>query len=167
LNAGPKWIDWLAKFKSALTPLSAMLVIDSSSDDETVRLARESGFQIKVIPRREFSHGGTRQLAVEHLSGFDLIVFMTQDAIVASPDAIENLLEPFEDASVGLAFGRQLPHVDAGAIGAHARLFNYPDRSATRALGMERELGLKSAFVSNSFAAYRRRALIDVGGFPS
>lgn len=166
LNAGPKWIAWLVKFKSASAPLSAMLVIDSSSDDDTVRLARESGFEIQIIRRRDFSHGGTRQLAVEHLSGSDVIVFMTQDAIIASPDAIENLLKPFEDASVGLAFGRQLPHVDAGAIGAHARLFNYPERSATRALGMERELGLKAAFVSNSFAAYRRKALLDIGGFP-
>ena len=166
LNAGPKWIDWLAKFKSASAPLSEMLVIDSSSEDDTVRLAGECGFQIQVIPRREFSHGGTRQLAVERLAGADVVVFMTQDAIIASPDAIENLLKPFEDDSVGLVFGRQLPHSDAGPIGAHARLFNYPDKSVIRELGMEKELGLKAAFVSNSFAAYRRKALLDVGGFP-
>jgi rhamnosyltransferase len=166
LNAGTKWIDWLIRLKSASAPFSEMLVIDSSSDDDTVRLAKEFGFKSQVIERRDFNHGGTRQLAVKHLSNSDVIVFMTQDAIIASPDAIERLLKPFGNDSVGLAFGRQLPHLDAGLIGAHARLFNYPDRSEIRALGSEKRLGLKAAFVSDSFAAYRRRALLDVGGFP-
>ncbi len=167
LNAGPGWKDWLTKLKSAAAPLSTVLVIDSSSDDATARTAKDFGFDVRVISRPDFNHGRTRQLAVEHLSGADVIVFMTQDAVVASPHAIENLLKPFETASVGLAFGRQLPHDDAGAIGAHARLFNYPEQSAMRGRGAERTLGLKAAFASNSFAAYRRTALLDVGGFPS
>lgn len=167
LNAGPNWKSWLIKLKPAASPLTAMLVIDSSSDDDTARMAKEFGFEVRIISRPDFNHGRTRQVAIEHLSDADVVVFMTQDAIVASPDAIENLLKPFETNSVGLAFGRQLPHDDAGSIGAHARLFNYPEQSAMRVRGAEKTLGLKAAFVSNSFAAYRRTALLDVGGFPS
>ena len=167
LNAGAGWKDWLTKLKSAAAPLSAVLVIDSSSDDATARMALDFGFEVRIISRPDFNHGRTRQLAVEHLSDADVIVFMTQDAVIASPQAIENLLKPFESNSVGLAFGRQLPHDGAGSIGAHARLFNYPEKSAVKVPGAEKTLGLKAAFVSNSFAAYRRNALLDVGGFPS
>lgn len=166
LNAGDGLFQSLRQMAgSAIVP--RILVVDSSSDDDTPESARQAGFEVVSISRSEFNHGGTRQFGAELLSDCDIIAFLTQDAVIASPDAIETLLKPFADASVGLAFGRQLPHSDAGPIGAHARLFNYPDRSVIRSLGMEKELGLKAAFVSNSFAAYRRKALLDVGGFPS
>lgn len=49
---------------------------------------------------------------------------------------------------------------------AHARLFNYPDRSDVRSYEDRRRLGIKACFFSDSFAAYRVRALQEVGGFP-
>jgi rhamnosyltransferase len=68
---------------------------------------------------------------------------------------------------VGAAFGRQLPRPEAGPIEAHARRFNYPPESRIKTADDIPRLGLKTAFISNSFAAYRRSALEAVGGFPS
>ena len=166
LNAGSLWESWLKAFEQQTVKPDALLVVDSSSSDNTAALARAQGFDVKVIPKPEFNHGGTRQFGVNVLPSADIVVFLTQDALLASPDAIERLLAAFEDEQVGAAYGRQLPHRDAGPIAAHARLFNYPAESQSRSLEDRKHFGIKTVFISNSFAAYRRSALREVGGFP-
>lgn len=91
---------------------------------------------------------------------------LTQDAIPANADAFLKIVEPFEEISVGMAYGRQLPRPRASAIERHARLHNYPDRSEARSLADKERLGAKTAFCSNSFAAYRVSSLEAVGNFP-
>ena len=166
LNAGKLWESWLKAFEQQTRKPDYLLVIDSSSSDDTVALARAQGFDARVIPKSEFNHGGTRQFGVNVLSAMDIIIFLTQDALLASPDAIERLLAVFGDEQVGAAYGRQLPHRNAGPIAAHARLFNYPAESQLRCLEDRTRFGIKTVFISNSFAAYRRSALTQAGGFP-
>lgn len=166
LNPGRMWGDWVATLLSQEGVfLSEVLVIDSSSDDSTVDVARQCGFITKVIPRLSFSHGGTRQMGVEMTKG-DIVVFLTQDALLADKTALRNLLAVFRDLSIGAAYGRQLPHHFSSPIGAHARIFNYPEAGQIKTLEDRVTLGLKTAFISNSFAAYRRDELKKVGGFP-
>jgi rhamnosyltransferase len=167
LNAGKLWESWLKAFEQQTRKPDTLLVIDSSSSDDTAALARAQGFDIQVISKTEFNHGGTRQAGVNALAAaVDIIIFLTQDALLASPDAIEKLLAVFEDERVGAAYGRQLPHRNAGPIGAHARLFNYPSESQLRSLEDRKRFGIKTVFISNSFSAYRRSALMQAGGFP-
>lgn len=166
LNAGPDWLVWLAALAQQTRRPDQLLLIDSSSSDETVQLAFDFGFEIKIIAKNQFNHGGTRQWGVEHLAGMDIIVFLTQDAILAEPDAIERLLAAFDNPEVATAYGRQLPHKHAGPIAAHARLFNYPAAGQLRGIEDRGRFGIKTVFTSNSFAAYRRSALMRVGGFP-
>lgn len=166
LNAGKRWEAWLQAFAAQTRKPDYLLLIDSSSSDDTVAQARELGFDVQVITKAEFNHGSTRQSAVMTLAAADIIVFLTQDALLASPDAIEKLVAAFDDSRVGAAYGRQLPHRDAGPIGAHARLFNYPAHSQVRGLADRERFGIKTVFISNSFAAYRRDALVEAGGFP-
>ncbi|MFA6051105.1 MAG: glycosyltransferase [Methylobacter sp.] len=166
LNAGRLWESWLKAFEQQTRKPDRLLVLDSSSSDATVALARAHGFDAQVIPKSEFNHGGTRQSGVNRLPETDIIVFMTQDALLAKPDAIERLLAAFIDEQVGAAYGRQLPHRNAGPIASHARLFNYPAESQLRCMEDRTRFGIKTAFISNSFAAYRRNALMQVGGFP-
>ena len=71
-----------------------------------------------------------------------------------------------ENVTIGVAYGRQLPHADAGLLGAQARRFNYPPVSRTKRLADAGELGIKTCFSSDSFSVYRRDALEAVGGFP-
>jgi len=166
LNAGSLWLSWLEAYKQQTRKPDCLLVIDSSSSDDTAALARGLGFEVHVIPKTEFNHGGTRQFGVNALPAMDIIVFLTQDALLAGPDAIEKLLAAFADPQVGAAYGRQLPHRNAGPIAAHARLFNYPAESQLRSLDDRARFGIKTVFISNSFSAYRRDALMQVSGFP-
>jgi len=164
LNAAKCWSNFAPALLACMDP-KRVLIVDSSSDDDTPRLASEAGFNLLSIPRSEFNHGGTRQVAAEMLSNAEILVYLTQDAILTDADSIANLVAAFEDPSVGLAYGRQLPRRSADAIEAHARLFNYPCRTEVRDLSSRDRLGFKSIFVSNSFAAYRRSALMAIGGF--
>jgi GT2 family glycosyltransferase len=166
LNAGDGWCEPLRQISgSAISP--RILVVDSSSDDHTLELARGAGFEAVSISRSEFNHGRTRQFAAELLSDCNIVVFLTQDAYIPSAESVTHLLRAFDDPRVGATYGRQLPLLDAGLFGAHARLFNYPDRSYVRDARDIASHGIKAAFLSNSFAAYRREALMAVGGFPS
>jgi len=166
LNAGQLWQVWLQAFAAQTRKPDDVLVIDSSSRDDTAAMARAQGFDVQVIAKAEFNHGGTRQSGVNTLSEADIIVFLTQDALLANPDAIAKLVAMFADEKVGAVYGRQLPHRNAGPIGAHARLFNYPAESQMRSLADRQRFGIKTVFISNSFSAYRRGALMQVGGFP-
>ena len=144
-----------------------ILIIDSSSTDATVILAEKAGYQIVVIPQSEFNHGRTRQIGCEHFNDSDVLIYLTQDALPADEIAFQTLYNSFADSTVGAAFGRQLPRAEADAIEQHARLYNYPALSHTRTYEDRKKLGIKTAFLSNSFAGYRRSALLDVGGFPA
>jgi len=97
----------------------------------------------------------------------DIVVFLTQDARLASPDSISNLIKAFDDTEVGMAYGRQLPHLNAKPLEIHARIFNYSQVSEVLSISDSKRLGFKVFFCSNSFAAYRKSALELVGGFPS
>ena len=143
-----------------------MLIVDSSSMDKTVALCREFGAEVIIIPQSTFDHGGTRRMAAEKCRKAPFIVMMTQDAI-PTPNAFDRLLQAFQDEKVGMAFGRQQPRVKAAAIERHARMVNYPkDSSYVRQFDDREAYGVKTVFSSNSFAAYRTSALMEVGGFP-
>lgn len=161
-----QWLEWIAAICNQSVHYS-VLVIDSGSPEAILEPARAADFSVHEISKAEFNHGGTRQLAVDLNPDFDFYVFFTQDAIPTGGDAIRGLLDAFHRENVGAAYGRQLPRIGAGPIEAHARLFNYPQESHVCSFADAEHLGIKAAFNSNSFAAYRREALVAVGGFPS
>ena len=167
LNPGPRWLAWLSALNAQTARPSRVLVIDSSSDDGSLGPLGEEGLELVTIPRNQFNHGGTRQAAFERLrEQVAVVVFMTQDALLADEQALGRLVTTFDDSSIGAAYGRQRPHVEAGPFGAHARLFNYGAESAVKGLADRDRLGIKTCFLSNSFAAYRCRDLDAMGGFP-
>ncbi len=166
LSASGIWKElWTSLQAQALQP-SEILVLDSSSDDGTAERARQDGCCVITVPRAEFRHGGTRQYAAELASNADILVYLTQDSILADANALARLIAAFDDPLVGAAYGRQLPRPGADPIEAHARLFNYPPVSTIRSLESARTIGFKAIFFSNSFGAYRRAGLEQVGGFP-
>lgn len=166
LNAGDLWATWIDALNAQSLKPDSILVIDSGSNDATVALAEKAGFQVQTLKPGEFNHGGTRKRAVLQNLQHELVVFLTQDAILTDTDALRNLLLPFDDERVMAVCGRQLPKKTAGAVEAHARLFNYPARSFIRTYADRKTHGIKTFFISNSFAAYRVRTLVEVGSFP-
>lgn len=164
LNAGSGWNLWIDGYLG-LSPRPDCLVVDSSSNDKTVPTAARHDIQVRVIDRASFDHGGTRNIALQ-MKGRKFIVFMTQDAVAADSNAVTELLKPFSDEKVAAVYGRQLPRKDADVFGAFARLRNYPSESYIRSYEDRKRFGLKTAFISNSFSAYRRSVLDSMGGFP-
>jgi rhamnosyltransferase len=121
---------------------------------------------VEVIDPSQFNHGGTRRWASEQVDA-DALIYLTQDAIPADAGTFANIIADLHgEADIGVAYGRQLPHPDAGLLGAQSRRFNYPPQSRTKRMSDAPELGIKTCFSSDSFSAYRRDALVAVGGFP-
>jgi rhamnosyltransferase len=144
---------------------SEIIIVDSSSSDNTLEIAKLYGVHAFVIPKKEFDHGGTRTLAGKKAKG-ECLIYLTQDAIPCDAFAIANLLQPLlNDKTIGAAFGRQVPYPDATPFAKHLRFFNYPEKSYIRSANDRRKYGMRTVFCSNSFAAYRRSALEDVGWF--
>ncbi len=171
LNPGPLWSNFSSALVQnvadlGLTPAS-VLIIDSESTDGTAAKAAAAGFRVLPILREDFDHGRTRQLGVEHETRSSILIFLTQDSVLATSDSLRTLLTAFADRDVCAAYGRQLPRPGASGIETHARLFSYPATSRRRSLKDRHELGYKSIFASNAFCAFRRDALLSVGGFPN
>lgn len=145
---------------------SEIIVIDSSSADKTVKIAQSYGAKTVIIELHEFDHGTTRQMGVDLCGDAEILAFLTQDAVLADKNSLDHLLSAFDDAEVGAAYGRQLPRKVANSIEAHARLFNYPSVSQIKSIADVSKIGIKTAFISNAFAAYRHNALQSIGGFP-
>jgi rhamnosyltransferase len=143
-----------------------VIVLDSESTDGSAQAAQAHGHTVHTVQRSQFNHGGTRQSGLDHYAqSADFAIFLTQDAILAHPEALAQLLSAFDDPQVAAAYGRQLPHANATPIAAHARLFNYPPLGHTVTVQDKAHKGIKTCFLSNSFAAYRLSALRQVGGF--
>jgi rhamnosyltransferase len=166
-NPGVMWAAWLCAVRQQSQSLSG-IVVDSNSADNTDFSSLPHGWLFIGINKADFNHGGTRNLALQYIQPeVEVVVFMTQDAVLSSPDALKTLVNAFADPTVACAYGRQLPHDDATPLAVHARSFNYPSSSRTISMIDQAQLGLKTCFLSNSFAAYRLADLLAVGGFPS
>jgi rhamnosyltransferase len=165
LNAGERWIAFLQGITTQSFVPDRLLNIDSASTDQTAEIAQSRLFEVVRIDRSQFNHGGTRQWAVDHLDDCAIIIFLTQDAMLADRDALSEIVACFDDPKVAVAYGRQIPHNGATPIEAHARLFNYRLQSRKKDLAAVEQLGTKVFFCSNSFAAYRRSTLLGLGGF--
>lgn len=166
-NAGGGFEGLLAEIAAQTIQPEYRLIIDSASTDDTAGAARRNGWQVAVIPRESFSHGGTRQQAVEMLpSDVEIVVFITQDVRLPDRDSLKKLLRGFAHPDVAAVYGRQVPHWGASLYAAADREFNYPPVSRIKSLEDKDELGIKTAFLSDSFAAYRLEDLQQIGGFP-
>ena len=162
-QAGEQLRGLLAKLRTQSVPLD-IIVVDSSSSDEAADITGPFGARLLKTGPGQFDHGGTRTMAAGAASG-DIIVYLSQDVLPFDDHSIENLTRPFEDRTVGAAYGRQLPQPDASPFGAHLRLFNYPEVSCVRTIADKEKFGIKTPFLSNAFSAYRKSALEEIGGF--
>jgi rhamnosyltransferase len=167
-NGGERWREAATALRDAVPDPSMVAVVDSNSTDGSDVVATRLGFEVERIDARTFNHGRTRQSAVDRFCGAkDFVVFLTHDAVIEGPGSLCDLLDAFSNPQIGAAYGRQLPHHDASPFGSHSASFLYPATSAVRTLADVPRHGIRTAYLSNSFAAYRIQALRESGGFPS
>ncbi len=140
-----------------------ILVIDSSSSDKTIDIAKECKVDVVNIKKENFNHATTRNFAINY--EVDFYLFMTQDALPHDDKLVENLLKPFDDRDVVVSYARQIPYDSADEIEKFARETNYPDISMTKSKKTLSKLGIKTFFCSNSCAMYRASYFQKVKGF--
>jgi rhamnosyltransferase len=143
-----------------------LFFVDSQSIDGSFEFLCSEDENVFQIDKSNFNHGGTRQLLIDRNPGYDFYIFLTQDAYLEDCDGFRKILDPFMDSRVAAVCGRQLPHHNASLLAIHNRLYNYPIESNIRCLSDVPSYGLKTAFMSNSFSAYRGEAIKLEGGFP-
>lgn len=142
-----------------------IIIVDSASTDDTVKIARSfSNTKLIQITRNEFDHGKTRDMALKQSIG-SIVIFLTQDAIPANNEFIAKLVEPFNDKSVAVSTGRQLPKENASKIEKLVREFNYSSHNIIKSKADIAKLGIKTFFSSDVCSAYNREIYIALGGF--
>ena len=166
LNAGCFIEPLLTRVKEQTIPVNEIVIVDSDSDDDTVDKAKKfDGVKIISIERKDFNHGGTRDLAIQQTTG-DIVLCITQDALPCDERYVENLIAPFmEDEMVVMSSGRQKPRLEASPIEKLTREFNYPKKNFIRSKEDIPQLGVKTFFASDCCSAYRRTAYEAIGGF--
>jgi glycosyltransferase involved in cell wall biosynthesis len=130
------------------------LVVDSGSRDRSLAIAgAAAGVRVLEIAPEEFSHGHTRNLAVEHTSG-ELICFLTQDA-TPCPGWLDAYREAFSLVQdVGAAYGPHLPRCDTSPMIARELTEFFAGFSADGRPVVQR--AGDSSFLSNVNACYSR-----------
>jgi rhamnosyltransferase len=160
-----KYIPRLARgIESQTIQPSALILIDSSTDQSTVLALKEHGLNYHRISPSEFSHGGTRNLAANLAKDqeIDWVIMLTHDVNLVCPDAFENLLSGIDSVDAVCGFGRQICSAGATKSVASAKESRFPAHSYIS----NSQSGKERYFLSNAFAAYRVRDLLAVGGFP-
>ena len=166
-NAGEGFMNICCALDKQTANVKDVIIIDSNSSDSTVEIAKHFGFTVNSIKKEDFGHGKTRQYGV-NLASTELIVFLTQDALLYDTLAIEKLITYLQSGEkVAAVYGRQLPYADTGELGAYARIRNYGSLSFVNTLMDRNRKGIKAAFLSDSFAAYKKSLLLTLGGFPN
>lgn len=165
-NAGKEFEKLALMIKKQTVNINQVLVIDSTSTDETVKIANKYGFTVEIIPKSEFGHGKTRQYALEKVTT-EIVVFLTQDSLLYDEFSVEKLVQCLvSDKEIAAVYGRQMPYENTGILGRFARLYNYPPISKINNFDDIKERGIKTAFLSDSFSAYKKTLLNKIGGFP-
>jgi rhamnosyltransferase len=129
--------------------------VDSESTDATTALLRQYGAIVHTIPKRTFSHGGSRNIGARLASG-DILVFLSQDALPIGTDWLTNLIAPLHDPAVGAVYARQIARPDATPFEEYFHLALYPPQSRTYALDRDQDVTLSRIFFSNVCSAARR-----------
>jgi rhamnosyltransferase len=164
LDAGLRLEMLLFALQKQSVPIE-IVIIDSSSTDNTGIIAKDHNVKLISIEKKDFNHGATRNKAALHAKG-DIIIFMTQDALPLDQSCIENLIKPLEVDSIAAVYGRQIPREGSIPTEKFARLYNYPEVPIIKGKEQIEEMGIKTFFFSNVFSAIRRKEFEEIGGFP-
>jgi len=148
-----------------------IIIVDSGSTDGTLEFARVMADQVIEIPKKEFHHALTRNLAVQYAK-YGYCVLMVQDAIPTSKNLLELMVESLETTGCLAAYGPQVPHHDADCYAefevlTHANYLGnvplvqkLPEEIAPELLSYESALRL--ARLDNVCSIYRTNSLHQI-----
>lgn len=119
LNAGPLLEKVLGALEEQAGFRCDVIAVDSGSTDGTRERLRRHGARVIDVSSDRFNHGETRNAGLAQAAG-EYAVLLVQDAVPASRDWLEALLEPLlSDPAVAGSFARQRPAPGASRLTAH------------------------------------------------
>lgn len=112
-NGGKQFESVLEMVEKQKTQYSyEVICVDSGSADQTVEIIKKHSYACYQIKPEEFGHGRTRNYGASKGTG-EYIVFLTQDALPADENWLENLVTPMKmDRDIVGAFGSHIPYED-------------------------------------------------------
>jgi rhamnosyltransferase len=134
---------------------SEVVLIDSGSSDATLQIARQYPVRVEHIRPDRFHHARTRNLAAE-LTSSEILVFLSQDAVPASPTWLAAMLANFEDAGVGAVYGRQLPKSQSSLERQNVLETIYGEQRLVKDPALGNRLGYRFYHFSDANSAIRR-----------
>jgi len=122
-----------------------VVVVDSGSTDSTLEIAARYGAIIKPIRKEDFTFGRSLNMGCDAASG-EFLVLVSGHCIPNDKNWLGELLQPFQDPSVGITYGRQIG--DVASKFSEVRVFEkyYPDGPASQG----------PAFCNNANSAIRK-----------
>ncbi len=165
-----KTLDMLQSQNYPINGIILLQTVEDNYDGElfswTGKNSAGAGIKVDVvrINKSEFDHGATRRLGAK-LSDADYIVFMTQDALPADNNLINELLKTFDNEKNAVSYARQLPAEGADVLEVLTRTYNYPEESRVKSAEDISKLGIKTYFCSDVCAMYDRKKYNAMGGF--
>jgi rhamnosyltransferase len=104
-----------------------VIIIDSESHDNTLKIASKYPVRIVKIKAKEFGHGKTRNLGARLARG-KYITFMTDDAVPKDSSWLSELIKPLKDKNVVGAYARQVPRENENLSDKFFYLSLYPNK---------------------------------------
>jgi len=123
-----------------------IIVVDSGSTDATRAIASRFPTQILSIDPHEFTFGRSLNVGCAAASG-EFLVFASAHVYPLYPDWLERLVEPFQDESIGLVYGKQRGDGNTRYSEHQQFMRMYPDESC---------VPQKHPLCNNANAAIRR-----------
>ncbi len=84
-----------------------VILVDSGSTDDTVKIAREFGVRIVNIRPEDFSFGRALNVGCQEANG-DFLLFASAHVYPLYTDWVEKMVAPFKNEKVALVYGRQV-----------------------------------------------------------
>jgi rhamnosyltransferase len=144
-----------------------LIVLDSSSTDNSKQIALDFGARVIDILPGEFNHGLTRNKGVRYATG-ELIYYTVQDASIADNDMLKRMSAHFDEKEVQSVCAHQgVPHeLDKNPSIWFRRMTEpelevryFPNKTFTQ---LSREQQLSYSAWDNVCAMYRKEALINL-----
>ncbi|HIY01635.1 MAG TPA: glycosyltransferase [Candidatus Blautia faecipullorum] len=163
---GREFVHLLERLEKQSRPVRKILVMNTEKEFWNPQWEKSfPSVEVHHLHKAEFDHGGTRKRAAE-LTDAGIMVFMTQDALPADRNLIQNLAAALEsDPEIGAAYARQLPNTSCSYVERYTRAFNYPEESSVKSRADLPRYGIKTFFCSNVCAAYKKEIYEELGGF--
>ncbi len=134
----------------------------SEDSEKTIEIIKNYSCTYFTVEKKEFSHSLTREKAMSEFCESDVVVMLTQDAVLEKTDAFYQIASAVNE-NVPYAYGKQI--CKKKNIEYYTRKKNYANVSHTVESKDVEKMGLLAFFASDAFSAYYRPLFLELGGY--